>query len=300
MRDYAKLAPTFWTGETGKALRKAGPEAVIVALYLVSSPHSNMLGLYYQPVLYMAHETGLGIEGASKGLHGCTACGFCSYDTDSEMVFVHEMARWQVADSLSEGDKRCKGLQKDYESLPANPFLGDFYDRYSGAFHLTRRRSIDGEKQEVGDLFGQGATQAPSKPHRSQEQEQEQEQERKPSASSPAKLPTCPTQSLIDLYHEVLPEMPSVRLATKDRIRALGKAWTFALQSKRPDGSRRAETAEQALTWFREYFERARQNDFLMGRTPRTGEHANWRCDLDFLLTERGMKHVIEKTLDPA
>lgn len=119
-------------------------------------------------------------------------------------------------------------------------------------------------------------------------------------SSSPAKLPTCPTQALIDLYHEVLPELPQVRLATKDRERALAKAWTFALQSKRPDGTRRAETAEQALEWFREYFGRARENDFLMGRTPRNEKHANWRCDLDFLLTDRGMKHVIEKTLEPA
>lgn len=124
--------------------------------------------------------------------------------------------------------------------------------------------------------------------------------DKKPTALSSAKLPTCPTQVLIDLYHEVLPELPQVRLATKDRARALAKAWTFALQSRRPDGTRRAETAEQALEWFREYFGRARENDFLMGRTPRNEKHANWRCDLDFLLTDRGMKHVIEKTLEPA
>lgn len=124
--------------------------------------------------------------------------------------------------------------------------------------------------------------------------------QKKPSASSPAKLPTCPTQDLIGLYHELLPTLPAVRLLTDGRAKALRKVWEWCLTSKRPDGSRRAESADQALSWFRDYFERASQNDFLMGRTARTGEHANWRCDLDFLLTERGMKHVIEKTLDPA
>ena len=34
MRDYAKVAPQFWTGKTGKALKAAGPETVIVGLYL--------------------------------------------------------------------------------------------------------------------------------------------------------------------------------------------------------------------------------------------------------------------------
>ena len=123
---------------------------------------------------------------------------------------------------------------------------------------------------------------------------------KKPSATSPAKLPTCPTQALIDLYHELLPTLPAVRLQTESRTKALRRTWDWCLTSRRADGSRRAETAEQALTWFRDYFARAAENDFLMGRTPRSGEHANWRCDIDFLLTERGMKHVIEKTLDPA
>ncbi len=115
-------------------------------------------------------------------------------------------------------------------------------------------------------------------------------------SSSPAKLPPCPTTALIDLYHELLPELPACKVQSDGRIRAIGKAWKWALTSKKPDQTRRAETAEQALEWFRNYFERTRDNDFLMGRTPRTGEHANWKCDLDFLLTERGMKHVIEKT----
>lgn len=173
MREYAKLAPTFWTGKTGRALKRRGIEGVVVALYLVSSPHSNMLGLFYQPVLYLAEETGLPIEGASKGLQDCIACGFCSYDEETKTVWVHEMAAWQIDDALSPADKRCKGIQRDYDGLPDNPFLGAFFDRYAEAFHLTKRREYQGEDES--------SQQAPSKPltkpHRSQEQEQEQEQE---------------------------------------------------------------------------------------------------------------------------
>lgn len=122
-------------------------------------------------------------------------------------------------------------------------------------------------------------------------------EERKPSASSPAKLPTCPTSTLIDLYHELLPGLPRARLETASRVKALRRVWDWCLTSKRSDGTPRAQSADEALAWFREYFGRASVNDFLMGRTPRAGEHANWQCDLDFLLTERGMKHVIEKTI---
>jgi hypothetical protein len=116
--------------------------------------------------------------------------------------------------------------------------------------------------------------------------------------SSPAKLPTCPTQSVIDLYHDILPNLPKVRLHTKDRVKAIRGIWTWVLTSTKADKTRRAETPEQALNWFRSYFARASENDFLMGRTPRSGEHAQWQCDIDFLMTDRGMKQVIEKTKD--
>ena len=95
MRDYAKISPQFWIGNTGKKLREAGAEATIVALYLLSNPHANMIGFYYLPKLYIAHETSLGMEGASKGLQRAIEAGFCGYDDASEVVFVYEMARYQ-------------------------------------------------------------------------------------------------------------------------------------------------------------------------------------------------------------
>lgn len=110
----------------------------------------------------------------------------------------------------------------------------------------------------------------------------------------------CPYEAITDLYHEKLPEMPRAMLQTDDRQKALRKLWGWVLSSVKSDGTPRATTAEEALGWIAGYFARARENDFLMGRTQRSGEHANWRCDLDFLLTERGMKHVIEKTQDKA
>lgn len=66
MRDYGKVSPQFWIGKTGKALRNAGSEAQLVSLYLLTNPHANMIGLYYMPLMFIAHETGLGMEGACK------------------------------------------------------------------------------------------------------------------------------------------------------------------------------------------------------------------------------------------
>ncbi|WP_342590290.1 hypothetical protein [Klebsiella pneumoniae] len=165
MRDYATVAPQFWLGKTGRELRKKGAEAQVVSFYLMTSPHANMLGLYYLPILYIAHETGLGLEGASKGLKSTIEAGFCSYDEDTEMVWVHEMAAYQVGKALKPGDNRCAGVRSEYASLTENPFLSLFYERYKDDFHLNVKRESCPTPE--------GA----SKGLRSQDQEQDQEQE---------------------------------------------------------------------------------------------------------------------------
>jgi hypothetical protein len=123
--------------------------------------------MYPLPIIYIGHETGLGLEGASKGLQCCIEAGFCKYDEDSEVVWVIEMAHYQIADSLSANDKQCKGVQKAYDEVIENPFLSEFYEKYAADFHLTHKRGCTSPFQ------------APSKALASQEQEQEKEQEQK-------------------------------------------------------------------------------------------------------------------------
>jgi hypothetical protein len=167
MRNYGKISPQFWMGKTGKSLRREGVQAQMVALYLISSPHANLLGLYYLPLSYIAHDTGLSLEDAERGLQGCVVSGLCLYDDVSDMVWVLEMARFQVAESLSQRDKRIASVQHEYASLPANPFLPAFYERYGAAFLMAYARTADGERIPFGTN---------SEGLRSQEQEQEQEQ----------------------------------------------------------------------------------------------------------------------------
>lgn len=124
-----------------------------------------MLGLYYLPILYIAHETGLGLEGASKGLNRSIEAGFCSYDEDTEMVWVHEMAAYQVGKALKPGDNRCAGVRSEYASLTENRFLSAFYERYKDDFHLNIKR----EPRRILEGASKGL--------RSQDQEQDQEQE---------------------------------------------------------------------------------------------------------------------------
>ena len=132
-----------------------------------------------------------------------------------------------------------------------------------------------------------------------QDAEADTDKEAKASMSA-AKLPTCRAESIVDLYHEILPELPAVRLLGAPRKKAISSFWKFVLTSKRSDGQPRATDAESALTWIRAYFSRARENDFLMGRGTKATGHEGWTCSIDFLMSEKGRIQVIEKTKDAA
>jgi hypothetical protein len=303
MRQYARIEPKAWQGDTFERLRAYGPEALLLAMYLMTSPHSNMMGLYKLPLMYVSEETGLDIDTLVTAFQACKDAGFCDFDSASKFVWVYEMARYQIGVKLQASDKQCIGVQREYDGLTNNPFLGAFFDRYAEAFHLSSRREYGDPRQ--GSLIGasDGASQAPPEPPSKQrERERKGERERtKPTASSAGKLPPCPYDLVIAAYHDVLcaegtPELPKVRLVTASRKKAIQKVWEWTFTSRKTDNSPRATSAEEALAWFRTYFERALRNDFLMGRGKRSEEHANWRCDFDFLLTEKGMRHVIEKT----
>lgn len=119
---------------------------------------------------------------------------------------------------------------------------------------------------------------------------------RQPKAAD--RLPACPFDEIVAVYHEVLPELPGVRVMKKggDRHKAVANLWQWVLTSTRTGGVRRASNREEGLAWIRDYFTRARSNDFIMGREARGAGHESWEADLDYLCSERGMKRVIEKT----
>lgn len=178
-RDYARVSCRFWIGETGRMLR-GDSDAQVMALYLITCASSNMYGLYYLPMVTIAHELGKplgrGFEGPWKALQRGIEVNFCDYDTQTEMVWVKKMAFYQIERQLSERDHRVSAAQKFYDGLPNGPFLGEFFDMYSEYFHLKNRRESTRPPEFFDKPLG-SPLEGARKPLRSQEQEQEQEQE---------------------------------------------------------------------------------------------------------------------------
>lgn len=161
MREYSKVSSAFWTGETGIKMRKAGPTTQLVALHLLTCRLSNMIGLYYLPVPMIAHDLGITLDAAQKALARVVEAGFASYEAANSLVWVPEMAKYQIGETLQASDNRVKGIVRTLEPFRKSKFYLAFHAKYGVAYNLPSPR----------------VPQAPSEMSPSQEQEQEQEQE---------------------------------------------------------------------------------------------------------------------------
>lgn len=209
MRDHAVVSPLFWTGDTGQQLRKDA-DAQRLALYLMTCPNSNMIGLYYLPLPTISHELGMKIDAVRKALRRGIQLGFCDYDEASEVVFVPEMARFQVGAALTAGDKRKPAVIKLLEKHYKCRFYKAFLLKYSVAYGLQNtglRSPIEGASSPSGSPFEGGSVQ-----EKDQDQEQDfsaapvgvpPESDKKPPAKEKKPKEPRPRNPLFDAIAEV-------------------------------------------------------------------------------------------------
>ena len=138
---HAVVKPSFWTGKTGKKLR-AHPDAQRLALYLMTSPHRLMTGLYYVPKIIIHHELGLEIPeiDAAFKLLSSDSYEFAYYDDEADLVLVINLAAHQVGETLKGGekpDRKIANVIKLISPYRTHPFYARFVDRYNLPFHLN-------------------------------------------------------------------------------------------------------------------------------------------------------------------
>jgi hypothetical protein len=139
VRSYGITKGRFWNGPTGREIRAAGADAQLVALYLFTGPHSNAIGLYYLPFELLLKHLALPGNRIRKSLLDLDRLHFAQYDTDTEVVWVREMAHHQLG-VLRPTDGRVKAASRLYAELPPNPYLGSFFDRYAADAQLAGGR----------------------------------------------------------------------------------------------------------------------------------------------------------------
>lgn len=110
----------------------------------------------------------------------------------------------------------------------------------------------------------------------------------------------CPYADIVAIYAQQCPTLKQVGVQDgvmweNTRKPAMKAMWDWILTSTRPDGSRRATTAAEALEWLTEYFSRVKRIGWMMKPSGK-GEHGTWAASFDYLITSAGITKVIEET----
>lgn len=131
MRNAALVKSRFWIGGTGrKVLRQHGQRTALTALYLVTSPHSHMSGLYYLPLALAASELCITEGELLDDIRALEEVGFARYDGDAGIVWVINMLAHQVSRAWNERDSRAKTIRLHLQGLPETRLLHAFCTRY--------------------------------------------------------------------------------------------------------------------------------------------------------------------------
>ena len=176
MRDYGKVHTSFWTSETTRSLSEDGRA---LALYLLTSPHSTIAGVFRLPDGYVCEDMQWAPERVAEGFRNLELKGFANRCETSKWVWIRKFIEWNPP----ENPNQRKGAIKAAMLAPKDCcwFL-DFM-------------------RDCGDLLGikpevkVNPSETRPKPFLNQEPEPEPEQELgAPQAASPP-VPAAPTKT---------------------------------------------------------------------------------------------------------
>ncbi len=132
MRKYGTIRSSFWTDHVERF--KGEAEALAIAAYLMTSPHSNMIGLYYLPIAYVVYDTGMAQETIRAAFQILEKAEFAYYDQG--IVFIPCMAEHQCGETLHPRDNIIQAIVRELEKVTHEAFRLKFIERYRDAFHL--------------------------------------------------------------------------------------------------------------------------------------------------------------------
>lgn len=112
MREYGKVYTAFWSNEDIRAMSE---DARMLALYLMTCPHGNMLGCFRLPDAYAADDLKWSSERVSKGFGELFSNRFSYRCERSSWVFIRKYLEWNQFDNPNVG----KAAGKLFGTLPA-------------------------------------------------------------------------------------------------------------------------------------------------------------------------------------
>ncbi len=158
MRDYGKVHSSFWSSKTIDTLSEDGR---MLALYLLTSPHSTISGVFRLPDGYVCEDIRWSSERVNKGFAELFAKGFANRCETTKWVYIYKHFEW----NKPENPNQRKAAKKIALSIPDEC-------SWKPLFMRDWRDFLDISEEEYPNT-----PVTVSEPFLNQEQEQEQEQD---------------------------------------------------------------------------------------------------------------------------
>ncbi|MCW4227297.1 MAG: hypothetical protein N0E54_01010 [Candidatus Thiodiazotropha taylori] len=102
---------------------------MVMAVYLMTSPHANQSGVYHCPIQYIAVETNRTPDEVEACLVGLERLNFLKYDYEAEVVWILNMVRFQVKSWPGEKkDNQYRGVLNVLDSVPVSYLVTEFLE----------------------------------------------------------------------------------------------------------------------------------------------------------------------------
>ena len=312
MRDYGKVHSSFWSSETVRAMTEDGR---YLALYLMTSSHTTIAGVFRLPDGYASEDLKWGTERVAEGFRNTETNGFAVRCPVTQWVWIAKHLEWNPP----ENPNQRKAITKITTQIPDKcSWKLDFYKQFGRELGMAEPAPHGNPSRTVPE------------PSRNQEQEQEQEQ-KKPTATSSASPTTPPdgassgeqtgtldgieppavvkrrrlkqvAQEAIDTFNAAPltkrngGRVANVILMNDDRVKEVERCLRVA--------SEICQQRNQAPTVTREfwvaYWESCNADDFFSGRGGGGKDHPNWRPDFEYLTRRDTMTKVFERAVAEA
>ena len=139
MREYGRVHSAFWRSET---VADMSEDARLLALYLMTCDHGNLLGAFYLPDGYAAEDLGWVPQRVAEGFSELLRVGFAARCTASKWVWVLRYTDWNPL----ENPNQVKAAARIAQQVPRRcQWLRVFHGQFAEQLGLV---AIDPEQAQ--------------------------------------------------------------------------------------------------------------------------------------------------------
>ena len=289
MRIYGSIQTCFWENADAQKLSDQGK---LLATYLFTGPHSNMLGCFRLPAGYITEDLNWDIQKVKSAFDELAEANFIIREEASGWLLISNFLKWNPI----QNPKQAKGVQKLFDAVPirstiSKPLISCLlnHGKYFEAGFVDRLYTLKPNSNNPIDTH--------SKNHvadKDQNQEQDTDQDQRILSSLREEVvsrtdndlivktaPPCPHQEIINLYHQILPLCSPVRVWNTTRQKHLRQRWC-------------ENPKHQTLDWWKKYFEYVKKSKFLTGLTESRDGKPPFLANLEWLVRPSNFAKVIE------